>query len=171
MFKIVDLLMVSKIVVCATALLATATSEVKAHPALPQLSLGLHHHLAIMSLVHKAPVVDNTIHQQLINSLSTAHQASRAAETAAPYVHWLSSSAHQAELAAANARAASTAFEAAYASSISPAVIASNREHLATLARSNFLGENTPAIGITEAHYQEMWAQDAAAIYTYHHTP
>jgi PPE-repeat protein len=32
---------------------------------------------------------------------------------------------------------------------------------------TNFLGQNTPAIAATEAHYAEMWAQDAAAMYGY----
>jgi PPE-repeat protein len=32
---------------------------------------------------------------------------------------------------------------------------------------TNFLGINTPAIMATEAHYSEMWAQDAAAMYGY----
>ena len=32
---------------------------------------------------------------------------------------------------------------------------------------TNLLGQNTPAIAATEAHYLEMWAQDAAAMYGY----
>jgi PPE-repeat protein len=35
------------------------------------------------------------------------------------------------------------------------------------LVASNVLGQNTPAIATTEAHYAEMWAQDAAAMYGY----
>jgi PPE-repeat protein len=35
------------------------------------------------------------------------------------------------------------------------------------LIATNFLGQNTPAIAATEAHYMEMWAQDAAAMYAY----
>ena len=35
------------------------------------------------------------------------------------------------------------------------------------LVATNFLGQNTPAIAATEAHYGEMWAQDAAAMYGY----
>jgi PPE-repeat protein len=35
------------------------------------------------------------------------------------------------------------------------------------LIATNFLGQNTPAIMATEAQYMEMWAQDAAAMYTY----
>jgi PPE-repeat protein len=38
---------------------------------------------------------------------------------------------------------------------------------LAVLVATNILGQNTPAIAATEAHYLEMWAQDAAAMYGY----
>ncbi|EUA27600.1 PPE family protein [Mycobacterium intracellulare] len=48
-----------------------------------------------------------------------------------------------------------------------PPVIAANRALLATLVATNILGQNTPAIAATEAHYMEMWAQDAAAMYGY----
>ena len=46
-------------------------------------------------------------------------------------------------------------------------VIAANRALLMSLIATNFLGINTPAIAATEAHYGEMWAQDAAAMYAY----
>ncbi len=36
-----------------------------------------------------------------------------------------------------------------------------------TLVATNLFGQNTPAIAATEAAYAEMWAQDAAAMYTY----
>ena len=32
---------------------------------------------------------------------------------------------------------------------------------------SNVLGQNTPAIAAVEAQYQEVWAQDAAAMHGY----
>jgi len=35
------------------------------------------------------------------------------------------------------------------------------------LIATNILGQNTPAIAATEAHYMEMWAQDAGAMYGY----
>ncbi|OBH65679.1 hypothetical protein A5685_19075, partial [Mycobacterium colombiense] len=35
------------------------------------------------------------------------------------------------------------------------------------LIATNFFGQNLPAIAATEAHYAEMWAQDAAAMYGY----
>lgn len=86
---------------------------------------------------------------------------------AAPYVQWMSTTAAQAEETASQARSAAAAFEAAFAATVPPPVIASNRSLLATLVATNFLGINTAAIAATEAHYAEMWAQDAAAMYAY----
>ncbi|GFG76038.1 PPE family protein [Mycobacterium botniense] len=89
------------------------------------------------------------------------------AAAAAPYVTWLSATAAQAEQAATQARAAAAAYEAAFAMTVHPAVIAANRALLMALVATNFFGQNTPAIAATEAHYAEMWAQDAAAMYGY----
>ena len=90
-----------------------------------------------------------------------------AADAAAPYTAWLSSTAAQAEQTASQAQAAAAAYEAAFAASIPPPVIAANRALLAALVATNFLGQNTPAIAATEATYAEFWAQDAAAMYSY----
>jgi PPE-repeat protein len=89
------------------------------------------------------------------------------AGAAATYVAWLRSTAGQAEQTANQARAAASAYHAAFAMTVPPPVIAANRSLLATLVATNFLGQNTPAIAATEAHYAEMWAQDAAAMYGY----
>ena len=86
---------------------------------------------------------------------------------AAPYVSWMNATAAQAEQAADQAKAAASAFEAAFNATVAPPVIAANRTLLASLVASNILGQNTPAIATTEAHYAEMWAQDAAAMYGY----
>ncbi|ORA80325.1 hypothetical protein BST28_09680 [Mycolicibacter kumamotonensis] len=86
---------------------------------------------------------------------------------AAPYVEWMSGLAGQAEQAGAQAAAAAAAYEAAFAATVPPPVIAANRSLLMTLIATNILGLNTPAIAATEAHYAEMWAQDAAAMYGY----
>ena len=85
----------------------------------------------------------------------------------APYLAWLNATAAQAQQTAAQARAAAGAFEAAFAATVPPPAIAANRLLLATLTATNILGINTPAIAATEAHYLEMWAQDAAAMYGY----
>jgi PPE-repeat protein len=86
---------------------------------------------------------------------------------ATPYIDWLTSTGAQAEETANHARAAVAAYEAAFAMTVPPPVIAANRALLAALVATNFLGQNTPAIMMTEALYAEMWAQDAAAMYGY----
>jgi PPE-repeat protein len=90
-----------------------------------------------------------------------------AADAAVPYTAWLSSTAAQAEQTASQAQAAAGAYEAAFAASVPPAVIAANRALLAALVATNFLGQNTPAIAANEATYAEFWAQDAVAMYGY----
>jgi PPE-repeat protein len=90
-----------------------------------------------------------------------------AASAAAPYTEWLSDTAAQAAQTASQAHAAAAAYEAAFAASIPPPVIAANRALLAALVATNFLGQNTPAIAATEATYAEFWAQDAGAMYAY----
>jgi PPE-repeat protein len=89
------------------------------------------------------------------------------AAAAAPYLTWMSATAAQIEQVANQARAAAGAYEAAFGMTVPPAVIAANRAQLMALIATNFLGQNTPAIMATEAHYGEMWAQDAAAMYGY----
>jgi PPE-repeat protein len=89
------------------------------------------------------------------------------AAAVAPYLTWMSATATQLEQVANQARAAAAAYEAAFAMTVPPAAIAANRAQLMALIATNILGQNTPAIMLTEAHYAEMWAQDAAAMYGY----
>jgi PPE-repeat protein len=89
------------------------------------------------------------------------------AASATPYVTWMSRVAAEAEQTASQARAAAAAFEAAFALTVPPVVVAANRAQLAALVATNVLGQNTPAITATEAMYAEMWAQDASAMYGY----
>jgi PPE-repeat protein len=89
------------------------------------------------------------------------------ASAVTPYVSWISAAAGQAEEAASQARAAAAAYETAFVMTVPPPVIVANRVLLMTLIATNFFGQNTPAIAATEAHYMEMWAQDAAAMYGY----
>jgi PPE-repeat protein len=89
------------------------------------------------------------------------------AAAAAPYVTWMNYTAAAAEHAAAQAMASAAAYEAAFAMTVPPPMIAANRAQLATLVATNILGQNTPAIAANEALYAEMWAQDAAAMYGY----
>ena len=93
--------------------------------------------------------------------------AAAMAGAAAPYVAWLLVTAGRAEQSAAQAMAAAAAYDAAFTAVVPPPVIAANRSLLTTLIATNVLGQNTAAIAATEAHYGEMWAQDAAAMYGY----
>ncbi|ORV71581.1 PPE family protein [Mycobacterium gastri] len=89
------------------------------------------------------------------------------AAAAQPYLAWLTYTGAAAERAGAQAMASAAAYEAAFAATVPPPIIAANRTLLAALVATNFLGINTPAIMATEAHYMEMWAQDAMAMYAY----
>ncbi|OBB89653.1 PPE family protein [Mycobacterium sp. 852002-40037_SCH5390672] len=84
-----------------------------------------------------------------------------------PYVLWMHTTAGQLQQAAAQAMASAAAYEAAFAMTVPPPLIAANRAQLAALVATNVLGQNTAAIAATEAQYGEMWAQDAAAMYGY----
>ena len=85
----------------------------------------------------------------------------------APYLVWLRTTAGQCEEAATQATAAAAAYESAYAMTVPPPLVATNRVQLAALLATNVFGQNTPAIMATEAEYSEMWAQDATAMYNY----
>jgi PPE-repeat protein len=109
-------------------------------------------------------------YQSVVDSLTSTWQGPSSASmaaAAAPYVAWMSTTAAQAEQTANQARAAVAAYEAAFAATVPPPVIVANRTLLMTLIATNILGQNTPAIAATEAHYMQMWAQDAAAMYGY----
>jgi PPE-repeat protein len=84
-----------------------------------------------------------------------------------PYMAWMNTTATQAEQAAVQASAAASAYETAFTATVPPPTIAANRSLLMSLIATNVLGQNTAAIAATEAHYAEMWAQDAAAMYGY----
>ena len=104
---------------------------------------------------------------QLTGSTWLGPSSARMAAATAPYVDWLATTAGQAAQTSAQAQFAAAAYEGAFASTVPPAVIAANRALLAALVATNFLGQNTPAIMATEAHYMEMWFQDGLAMDTY----
>ena len=79
----------------------------------------------------------------------------------------MSATAGQAEQASSQAQAAAGAYETALAMTVPLPVIATNRTQLASLVATNVFGQNTTAIATTEAQYGQMWAQDAAAMYSY----
>jgi PPE-repeat protein len=103
----------------------------------------------------------------LVAGAWTGPSSTAMAAAVSPFVTWVSGAAAQAEAAASQAKLAAGAYETAFAATVPPPVIATNRALLAALVATNIFGQNTPAIATTEAHYLEMWAQDAAAMYAY----
>ncbi|HTZ15919.1 MAG TPA: PPE family protein [Mycobacterium sp.] len=89
------------------------------------------------------------------------------AAAAQPYVAWMQETSAQAAQAATQAQAASAAYEQAFASTVAPPLVAANRAETAAAVQANVFGQYTPLIMQLEAQYGEMWAQDAAAMYTY----
>lgn len=85
----------------------------------------------------------------------------------APYVAWVTTAGTQAEEAASQARAAAAAYEAAFAATVPLPMVTANRAEAAALVATNVLGQNTGSIAALEAQYEQMWAQDAAAMYNY----
>lgn len=84
-----------------------------------------------------------------------------------PFLSWLHTVAAQATHTATQAGAAASAYDTALAAHVPPEVIAANRSQLAALVASNLFGHNTAAIAATEAHYLDMWTQDAQAMDSY----
>lgn len=64
------------------------------------------------------------------------------ARASAPYTAWLTATAAQAEQTAVQAKAAAGAYEAAFAMTVPPPVIAANRAQLMMLIATNFFGQN-----------------------------
>ncbi|WP_152314033.1 PPE family protein, partial [Mycobacterium tuberculosis] len=80
---------------------------------------------------------------------------------------WLAATAALAKETATQARAAAEAFGTAFAMTVPPSLVAANRSRLMSLVAANILGQNSAAIAATQAEYAEMWAQDAAVMYSY----
>jgi PPE-repeat protein len=108
-----------------------------------------------------------TVISQLTGSSWLGPTSARMAASTAPFVEWLATTAEQAAQTSAQAQLAAAAYESAFTSTVSPAVVAANRSMLAALVATNFLGQNTPAIAATEALYMEMWFQDGLTMDTY----
>jgi PPE-repeat protein len=110
-------------------------------------------------------------YQSVISDLTGAAwlgpSAASMAAAVAPYIEWMTTTAALCVETATNGRAAAAAYEAAFAMTVPPPMVAANRTLLMSLIATNILGQNTPAIAATEAHYGEMWAQDATAMYEY----
>jgi PPE-repeat protein len=86
---------------------------------------------------------------------------------AVPQLAWLNTTAALATQSGAQAKAAASAYESAYAMTVPPPMVEANRAELMSLLATNLVGQNAAAIAATEVEYTEMWAQDVAAMYSY----
>jgi hypothetical protein len=110
----------------------------------------------------------HSVTSNLVGSSWQGASAQAMATAAAPYTAWLAAAAAHSELAAAQAGAVATAYEAARAATVRIESIAANRNTLVQLVRANWFGHLAPAIAATEAHYEGMWVQDVTAMAGYH---
>jgi PPE-repeat protein len=117
--------------------------------------------------MRSAATAYDSVVKQLISAGWYGPSSTSMLAAAEPYLTWLNTTAAQAEQTGMQANAAATAFEAAFAMTVPPPVVAANRILLANLVATNIFGQNTPAIAATEAEYAEMWAQDAGAMSGY----
>ncbi|BBX38996.1 PPE family protein [Mycobacterium simiae] len=97
----------------------------------------------------------------------TAHDPAPIARGLADHTAWLSATAARARRTAFYAKVAASVHDSAFAATVSPDVIESNRRQRRVLATTNHLGQASGAIADIDADYEQMWAQDAAAMYAY----
>jgi PPE-repeat protein len=88
-------------------------------------------------------------------------------QAVARYVAWLDAAAAQARQTAIQANMAASAYGSAFAAMVTPNVIEANRLQRILLAGMNCLGQLSAAIADADADYEQMWVQDAAAMYAY----
>ncbi|WP_046318108.1 PPE family protein [Mycobacterium sp. UM_Kg1] len=117
--------------------------------------------------LHAAAAAYESVIAELTSAAWSGPSATAMVAAATPFTAWLNTTGGQAEKVAMQAQAAVAAYEAAFALTVPPSVIAANRAQLMTLLATNVLGQNAAAIAATEAQYAEMWAQDATAMYGY----
>jgi PPE-repeat protein len=122
---------------------------------------------AIAAEMNSAAIAYGNVVTQLVSDEWLGPASTAMANAAGQYVSWMSTTAAQAEQTATLARTAAAAYEQAFLSTVPPPLVAANRAETAQLIATNVLGQNTPAIAQLEAQYGQMWAQDAAAMYTY----
>jgi PPE-repeat protein len=110
----------------------------------------------------------NNVISGLTSGQWTGPSAEAMSQAAGPYLQWLNTAISHAEGSATQANAAASAFETAFAATVHPVAVTTNRTTLMSLIATNFLGQNTAAIFAIELEYIEMWAQDVAAMFGYH---
>ena len=88
-------------------------------------------------------------------------------QAVAPFLAWLRITAQQCQQMASSALAAAAAFNSTLAAVVPPSAVSANRTRLAQLIATDRLGNNLAAIAETEAQYQTMWVNNAAAMNSY----
>jgi PPE-repeat protein len=109
-------------------------------------------------------------YRSVISKLASGWQgvsAMMTVQAVAPYMAWLDATAALAQQTAHQANVAASAYGSALAAMVAPNVIEANRLQRLSLAEMNCLGQTSAAIADTDADYEQMWVQDAAAMYAY----
>jgi PPE-repeat protein len=122
---------------------------------------------AMAAEMRSAAINYDSVIRSLVSEGWLGPSSAKMSAAIAPYLEWLNSTAVAAEQAGVQASTAAAAYEAAFAATVPPPVVAANRTLLANLVASNIFGQNTGAIAGTDAQYGEMWAQDASAMTSY----
>ncbi|WP_445164314.1 PPE family protein [Mycobacterium sp. Dal123C01] len=122
---------------------------------------------AMAAEMRSAAINYESVIRSLVSEGWLGPSSAKMAAAVAPYLGWLSTTAVQAEQAGAQASTAAAAYQAAFAATVPPPVVAANRTLAANLVASNIFGQNTGAIAATDVQYGEMWAQDASAMTGY----
>ena len=122
---------------------------------------------AVAAEMRSAAINYESVIRSLVSEGWLGPSSAKMSAAVAPYLEWLNTTAVQAEQAGAQASTAAAAYEAAFAATVPPPVVAANRTLMANLVASNIFGQNTGAIAATDAQYGEMWAEDASAMTSY----
>lgn len=122
---------------------------------------------AISAEMRSAAASYEAVIKSLVSEGWLGPASAKMAAAVEPYVEWMSTTAVKAEQAGTQANAAAAAYEAAFAATVPPPLVAANRTLLSNLVATNIIGQNSAMIAATEAQYGEMWAQDASAMTSY----
>lgn len=122
---------------------------------------------AMAAEMRSAAINYDSVIRSLVSEGWLGPSSAKMSAAIAPYLAWLNTTAVAAEQAGVQASTAAAAYEAAFAATVPPPVVAANRTLLANLVTSNIFGQNTGAIAATDAQYGQMWAQDASAMTSY----
>jgi PPE-repeat protein len=122
---------------------------------------------AMAAEMRSAAINYDSVIRSLVSEGWLGPSSAKMSAAIAPYLEWLNTTAVAAEQAGVQASTAAAAYEAAFAATVPPPVVAANRTLQANLVASNIFGQNTGAIAATDAQYGEMWAQDASAMTSY----